>query len=588
METNSKPSFTLDLPPDGLQLGDNGVPSPLYSPYDMLETARVDAHQLLASLRRFAGTWGLPWDPAEELEALAGKLERLVSNWEDIVDGLQGVRREVEPLSFQLSELRLELSRLQAERSEQQLHFNRQLQHVQAQADQHLSDLSRDLDELLHQRLLLHKPKQDFGNILPVLFSEEDLLEEQKVALGEQARVRRDEKIKKLELSHESGPKWELGHSSGQSESVSLSAVPDEDRGLVAQLQAMKRKVQQYRRKEDLPRSSNPTIDRGIFAQLAMESASDLDFRPRTESYRHLGSALFPVYRQDLALPLAGIAFTPAGQDYSLVLHSSLSVSKRESLLFSLLNGRREAFERDVQLDDLLNVTNERISQDTDSVREGPVERREGDRNEATEEFVDREDPLDLAFRESSSSQVLSFYEPVDKRASPIHIPHLHLERLSPKPTSPSFLKSSGRADLANLSAFEGASSISLVLEEEKRESPVNQKFDLFEAFEDSSGRQRPSEEGDLRDIKHPSKPASSPPGVNPRRLQFRLLHLGNEKNETAHLFQSPTSLAYVIANTSVPMPDILVSKPSSPARQLGNPRLRKYRPCTIVVSPNI
>ena len=584
METNSKPSFTLDLPHDGLQLGDNGVPSPLYSPYDMLETARVDAHQLLSSLRRFAHTWGLPCDPAEELEAVACKLERLVSHWEDIVDGLQGVRREVEPLSFQVSELRLELSRLQAERSEQQLQFNRQLQHLQAQSDQHLSAISRDLDELLHQRLQLHKPKQDFGNILPVLFSEEDLLEEQKVAMGEQARVRRDEKIKKLEMSQESGPRWELGHSSGQSDSISLAAIPEEDRSLLAQLQALKRKVQEYRQKEDLPRSSNPTIDRSIFAHLAMESASDLDFRPRTGSYHHFGTALIPVYKQDLALPFAGIAFTPAGQDYSLALHSSLSVSKRESLIFSLLNGRRDAFERDVQLDDLLNITNERISQDTDSVREDGVRRREGDRNEATEEFGDREGgQLDLAFRASSNSEILSFDEPVNKRVSPIHIPHLNLEHLSPKPTSPSFLKSSGPADVVNLSAFEGASSISLVLEEEKRESPVDQKFNLFEAFEASSSQPSADE---FRDVKHPSKPVSSPPGVYPRRLQFRQLHIGNEKNETAHLFQSPKSLAYVIANTSVPMPDILVSKPSSPARQLGNPRVRKYRACTI--SPNL
>ena len=556
METSSKPSFSLDLPPDGLLLGDNGVPSPLYSPYDMLETARIDAHQLLSSLHRFAETWGLPRDPAEELQALAGKLERLVSHWEDIVDGLQGVRREVEPLSFQVSELQLELSRMKDERDEQRRLFERQIQQVQATSDQRLSEIAKDLDELIYRRVSLHRPKQAFDNILPALFSEEDLLEEQRVALGEQPRLPRDVKIHKLDLSQESGPHWELGHSSGQSDSISLSHAPPEERELCAQLQAVLRKIREYRKKENVPRSSGQSLDDAIFAELAMESASKIDIRPHTASISHLNRSFSQGNKLDLALPLAGIAFTP------LYNPGSLSVSKQESFIFSLMHGRREGYERDVVLADLLNVTNGRLSQDTDSV--GDVgERKEEDRNGETEEFGEKQEL-------NESSRVISFEEAVvQKHSSPIHIPLLHLDRLSPKPTSPSFLKSSPRADLINLSAFEGASSISLVLEEEKRESPVDQKFDLFEALEKSSSE-------DVYE-KQPSKPTSSPPGVNPRRLHFKLLQL-REKNDTAHIYLSPTNLADFIANTSVPMPDIMVSKPNSPVRAVANLRLRKYR----------
>lgn len=236
---------------------------------------------------------------------------------------------------------------------------------MQANYEEKLKEIDHDVDEIMHSYKQKYKQNQAVGNILQDLFSQEELEEEGRVALGEKRKTK-EIKIKKLELSNEEN--WDMNL-----ESEDSSGPPSQldGTGLVFydKLHGLKQKLYKYRHPDN--ESLKNSLDNAFMESLpiSMKSVSNC------ESFK-LTNLLSGLKSRDSSLLLeqnysktnefkfdirSSVTTKPEYEknDYdfgTLLSENKLSLDEQEQLVLTLID-QELPNGRDVCLDDLLDIT---------------------------------------------------------------------------------------------------------------------------------------------------------------------------------------------------------------------------------------
>lgn len=247
-----------------------------------------------------------------------------------------------------------------------------------------IEDVERELDEIMHEYKAKKRGKKDFGDILPSLFSPEELGLEDRRALDGCKALERQEfgRIPKLEGTQE-GEKWDINLESETSSELSAHFLSQTAQQLYAKLRLLQASVARYKHDQSSAGSSHfsspsglQSLDKGFLAsltsglksesgelgKLAKDLKTDL---ARAGLNKSLGGEREKERgrKGDTVLGLAGVVFArsrvpevsaPGSEG---VPHLPLStLSQDYGLLYQLPKELRSPQCQDVKLEDLLRL----------------------------------------------------------------------------------------------------------------------------------------------------------------------------------------------------------------------------------------
>jgi hypothetical protein len=184
----------------------------------------------------------------ERRKELEGRVEGVENAWEEKEKLLQ---REIAAIRDHLEEGKevwaaqmklIEKSMKQQEAGKQK---------AETRYRDNIEDVERELDEILHEYKAKKRGKQDFGNILPSLFSQEELNMEHRKALGDSSLPDFPDlgKIPRLEGTQE-GEKWDINIESEESSEVSAHLLSQTAQQLYAKLRLLQVSIARYKHDE--------------------------------------------------------------------------------------------------------------------------------------------------------------------------------------------------------------------------------------------------------------------------------------------------------------------------------------------------
>jgi hypothetical protein len=230
----------------------------------------------------------------------------------------------------------------------------RSKQKIEALYRQRLCEIDAELDDIMH----IHKKKlgveQNLGEILPALFSQEELQEERKIALGEiSQREPKEFDLKKLENVSQMDI-----NSENSLPSMSLSDLKGTQKQVFERLLLLRKKVYHFKHDDttcsesssaSLPLSLE-SISQNHSIKAAMSRTTALALRPNKSG--------FVSYYAGIVFGLAGSVKYRAGLT-DLLQSDKLSVSEREKIVYKLINGEvTEGKQRTVRVEDMLKQEN--------------------------------------------------------------------------------------------------------------------------------------------------------------------------------------------------------------------------------------
>lgn len=229
-------------------------------------------------------------------------------------------------------------------------------QKLESMYQKRLSDIDRELDDILH----LHRQKLDkplnLGQILPGLFSKDELEDEKLIALGE-ISVRKNQEIEIQKLT-ENSEKWEI-----ESEESEITADKLELKGthkiVYERIAELRLKVHRYRDEDSFLTSSDETLD-SLPSDLKSVSTTSLESSCKTsaaseaEYCKTLPKAKQVSIVSSKLLKFAGVVFGGNGSfkyrsGLTKQLESDkLSISERESIVYDLIHEEASIKKHDV------------------------------------------------------------------------------------------------------------------------------------------------------------------------------------------------------------------------------------------------
>ena len=210
-------------------------------------------------------------------------------------------------------------------------------QKIEASYKQRLSEIDAELDDIMH----IHKNKlehsQNLGDILPALFSQEELQEEKKIALGEifERRVH-DFAIKKIE----NASVYDV-NSDNSMPSMNFEDLDGTQKLVFQRLLELRKKV--YKFQHDETTCSETSLSESLPSELRSLSIVNITkFNPLALS--KTCNEVKTCSRSFMMSPQAGIIFGVVGSEKyregltNLLKSDKLSISERENIVFDLIN----------------------------------------------------------------------------------------------------------------------------------------------------------------------------------------------------------------------------------------------------------
>ena len=230
-------------------------------------------------------------------------------------------------------------------------------QKIESLFKQRLSEIDSELDDIMHIHKARFEHSQKLGDILPGLFSQEELQEEKKIALGEiSERKIKDFAIKKLENASE----YDI-NSENSIPSMNLDDLSGTQKLVFQRLLELRKKVYKYQHDET-------TCSEGYSTEM-------LPSELRTMSEIHLNKNIFQALSKTceatkatnnsiLFSTQAGLIFGMLGSEKyrtgltNLLKSDKLSISERENIVYNLINGQIQNKTKTVDNADIIKQEN--------------------------------------------------------------------------------------------------------------------------------------------------------------------------------------------------------------------------------------
>ena len=216
----------------------------------------------------------------------------------------------------------------------------RSKQKIEGLYQQRLSEIDKELDDIMH----IHKQKleayQNIGEILPGLFSMEELLEEKRIALGEIS----SRQVREVKLSKVEGCDEDICDEDSQPE-MNFDGLTGTQRLIFQRLLDLRKKV--YKFKHDETTCSERSSDYSLPIDMKTISQEKFSIVEKIEDkLARTTEELLEDRRSELICNTAGIVFGLNGsQKYrnglnDLLKSDKLSLTQRENIVFELINDK--------------------------------------------------------------------------------------------------------------------------------------------------------------------------------------------------------------------------------------------------------
>lgn len=254
----------------------------IFSPYDTIESLNFQAQKIFSLISQFANP---PYAVSKLIKEVNEEISKLITTCEEALDQKRYLtslnsKSSLKERSDSINPANKEMDQPEADYEDRLQSLEGQLkkseearQRVHVFHQDCLSQIDHDIDELLHDYKQKYKPAHQVGNILEELFSNEELEQERRVALG---NVRESVEIKIKKLDESKGEKWDMNLDSEESS----GPPPDlEGTGLILydRLHDLKVKLCKLRHEdlENLAPKEN-SLDQGFLGSLpcSMQSIS--------------------------------------------------------------------------------------------------------------------------------------------------------------------------------------------------------------------------------------------------------------------------------------------------------------------------
>ena len=233
----------------------------------------------------------------------------------------------------------------------------RSKQKLESLYQQRLNEIDSEIDDIIH----IHKKKldqsQNLEEILPGLFSQEELQEERKIALGEISNRKNCEIVlKKLENASE----YDI-HSENSLSLMNFEDLKGTEKLVFERLLELRKKLYKFRHEETT--CSENSLSGSL--PLELKSMSDLNIAKIESAFCRTAQFVFKEKKDsDSFSDVAGIVFGVSGSEKyragltDLLKSEKLSISEREKIVYNLINGQIT--------DKMKTVTNQDIIQQED------------------------------------------------------------------------------------------------------------------------------------------------------------------------------------------------------------------------------
>ena len=214
-------------------------------------------------------------------------------------------------------------------------------QKVEAKYQKRLIAIDNDLDEIIfsHKRRLMpgidqHKPSDGDLNILPGLFSEAELEEERRIALGEQSNreANHDFRVNRLEQSDGRDEKWDIQLESESEADITPEGISPTSRDLLNKLRDLRGKVKKYKTEEYNTSDDKMPSYGSCENLLSIQSASDKSLLIDTINKSGIHDANIDT------------------KEFSKMLSDKMSEDQREAFIYDLLNEEEQATGMDAEV----------------------------------------------------------------------------------------------------------------------------------------------------------------------------------------------------------------------------------------------
>ncbi|CAG9319176.1 unnamed protein product [Blepharisma stoltei] len=345
-----------------------------FSPYDTIENLNFQANSLFTSLDKLS----LPSPEQQKLiDEIKTGILNLLSEWEDAYEAkIQVPAISIPPNSLKNTEdSEEELRKIREEYEIRIIELEEKLKETEntylkmhADCQDQLKDIDHDIDEIMHHYKQKWKKKPVIGNILQDLFSQEELEEEGRIALGEKRKTK-EIQIKKLEVSGEEN--WDMNADSEES-----SGPPSQLEGsgliLYDKLHNLKKKLYNYRHREE--NSLKNTLDNAFVESLpiSMRSISNCESLKLTNLLSGLKSRDSSLLAEQIygkggkienkinEIPKIDQNFKP--NELNNLLSEKLTLDEKEQLVLTLIDRENSEESHDVCLEDLLDISQNDVS----------------------------------------------------------------------------------------------------------------------------------------------------------------------------------------------------------------------------------
>ena len=312
---------------------------------------------------------------------LEGRVEEVEKAWKDKEDAMQkeivAIREHLEQgkevWQAQMKLIENNMKSQEAARYKVETHYR-----------DNFHDIEHELDEILHEYKAKKRGKGNFGDILPSLFSPNELNREQQKVLGDSEGLDFEElgKIPRLEGTEE-GEKWDINLESEESSELSGRYLSQTAQVLYRKLRELQVCVGKYKREEGSEGSSHFTegldmqsMEKGFIASLSSGFRSEsgelgrvakdlkVDLAKAGLNKSFCGSQEKEQDRkEDMLMGLAGVVFgRPKASEFSAPGSEGIpqlpltSFSQDHVLLHQLPKELLSPQGHDVQLEDLLQL----------------------------------------------------------------------------------------------------------------------------------------------------------------------------------------------------------------------------------------
>ncbi|CAG9321918.1 unnamed protein product [Blepharisma stoltei] len=262
----------------------------------------------------------------------------------------------------------------------------REKQKLRSSYQKRLADIDQELDEIMH----LHRQKLDkpikLGDILPSLFSQEELQEEKLVALGEISE-RKNEDINIPKIT-ENSEKFDIESKSSLDISIDKLDLKGTQKIVYEKLIELRRRIHKFRDEDSCLTSEEGTLD-SLPSDLKSISPSQLENSRKTsaaseiEYGKTVPEAKIIAAVSSKLLKFAGVVFGGKGSNkYRKELtkqlgSEKLSIEEREDIVFNLIHEEGTIKKHDAQIKEQQNeeVSINKDEKAWDNISEIPSEK---------------------------------------------------------------------------------------------------------------------------------------------------------------------------------------------------------------------